>query len=97
MKATGDFDGEGKSDILLQEANGDCYVWLMDGLNAKASAKVGWTPPSNQWRAVGTGDFNGDGKSDILLQDGANGDDRRPGDDAAALAVRHIGRINPQV
>ena len=45
----------------------------LDGLNVKASSVVGWTPPTNQWGAVGTGDFDGDGKSDILLQNGADG------------------------
>ena len=75
VKATGDFDGDGKSDILLQDVDtGDCYVWLMDGLTAKASAKVGWTPPNNGWTVADTGDYNGDGKSDILLRDGATGD-----------------------
>ena len=74
---TGDFDGDGKSDILLQNgATGDCFVWEMNGLKVKdnGAGYVGWTPPSNQWRAVGTGDYNGDGKSDILMQDGATGD-----------------------
>ena len=48
----------------------------MNGLQFKPEGVgyVGWTPPTNQWRAVGTGDYNGDGKSDILLQDGATGD-----------------------
>ena len=74
---TGDFDGDGKSDILLQNgADGSCYVWEMNGLTFKPDGVgyVGWTPPNNQWRAVGTGDYNGDGKSDILLQDGQSGD-----------------------
>ena len=74
---TGDFDGDGKSDILLQDGKtGDCFVWEMNGLQFKPEGVgyVGWTPPTNQWRAVGTGDYNGDGKSDILLQDGATGD-----------------------
>ena len=74
---TGDFDGDGRSDILLQNGEtGDCLVLEMNGLSVKenGSGYVGWTPPNNQWRAVGTGDYNGDGKSDILLQDGATGD-----------------------
>ena len=75
VKATGDFDGDGKSDILLQnKVDGACYVWEMDGLALKAgdAGFVGWAA-GKDWQVKGTGDFDGDGKSDILLQNAVDG------------------------
>ena len=70
VKATGDFDGDGKSDILLQYADtGAVYIWRMDGTNIiKGSFVGGFDGPGAKWQVKGTGDFNGDGKSDILMQ-----------------------------
>ena len=70
---TGDFNGDGHSDILWQNANGQASVWEMDGLNqiAGGSQLVG-PNPGPDWKVVGTRDFNGDGFSDILWQN-ANG------------------------
>ena len=31
----GDFDGDGKADILWRNTNGAVTVWLMDGINMK--------------------------------------------------------------
>ncbi len=64
--ATGDFNADGKSDIVWQNsATKQVQVYLMDGatrLNTPVSqAATGLT-------AIGTGDFNGDGNSDILFQ-----------------------------
>ena len=73
-KGTGDFNGDGKSDILLQNAtDGTCYIWELNGTSQLVgNGYVGWTP-GKDWVAKGTGDFNGDGKSDILLQNATDG------------------------
>ena len=68
----GDFNGDGKSDILWRNTNGNvghlADEWHADPLNDRLS-KMCPTPG----QIVGTGDFNGDGKSDILWRN-ANGD-----------------------
>ncbi|MDB5738993.1 MAG: outer rane adhesin like protein [Alphaproteobacteria bacterium] len=67
--SSGDFNGDGKSDILWQNTSTKAVkVYEMDGsavINAPATqAAAGLT-------AIGTGDFNGDGNSDILFQNAA--------------------------
>ena len=73
IKATGDFNGDGKSDFLFQNANdGACYVWQMDGLNIAGAGQVG-PAVGTAWQIKATGDFNGDGKSDLLFQNANDG------------------------
>ena len=67
--SSGDFNGDGKSDILWQDTvTGNVVVSEMNGANILAQstplAAAGLT-------AVGTGDFNNDGDSDILFKDGS--------------------------
>ncbi len=64
---TGDFDGDGKSDILWRDTSGNVAIWLMNGAQVTLAAGVGSAPTS--WSIVETGDFDGNGKSDILWQD----------------------------
>ena len=64
---SGDFNGDGKSDILWQNTDGQAAIWLMNGTTPTSEALVG-TNPGSSWQIVGTGDFTGDGKSDILFQ-----------------------------
>jgi FG-GAP-like repeat/RTX calcium-binding nonapeptide repeat (4 copies) len=75
VRDTGDYNGDGTSDILLQNQNtGDCYLWEVKGTTLVDSGFVGWTPGPG-WVAQKGGDFNDDGYSDILLQNSATGAD----------------------
>ncbi len=75
----GDFNGDGKSDILWRRNDGANYVWMIDGASISggvvAIASQGLLPGvPTDWAVAGIGDFNGDGKSDILWRrtDGTN-------------------------
>jgi hypothetical protein len=70
---TGDFDGDGKSDIVWRCADatsascpvGQVAIWLMNA-NGSIKQAVGGQVVSNGWQIYGVSDFDGDGKSDIL-------------------------------
>jgi hypothetical protein len=66
--SSGNFNGDGKPDLLFQHANGDLAVWYMNGITLTSPTLLNPANPGAGWKAIGTGDFNGDGKSDILLQ-----------------------------
>jgi hypothetical protein len=60
----GDFDGDGKADLLWNDGFGKVAVWEMDGANFLRGDTISIIDPA--WSVVGTGDFDGDGRSDIL-------------------------------
>jgi hypothetical protein len=72
LAETGDFNGDGKNDILWRlDSNGALGMWEMDGFTAVYRGAIhdqmGHSLAlDNTWHSEGTGDFNGDGKSDIL-------------------------------
>jgi Ca2+-binding RTX toxin-like protein len=66
---TGDFNSDGRSDVLFQNANGDIVFWPGKGLApATPPVTIGSVAGLNL-TVMGTGDFNGDKKADVLLQD----------------------------
>jgi hypothetical protein len=74
--AVADFNGDGKDDIVWQNANGSVAIWEMTGNAAGAPA----VKPNGQfnidgtqsvgptWHVVAARDFNNDGKADLLWQ-----------------------------
>ena len=95
IKATGDFNGDGKSDILWQNNDGTPAIWLMNGINRVSNSAAGPFNPGPTWHIKATGDFNGDSKSDILWQN----DDGTPAiwlmNGSTVLANSAVGPFNP--
>jgi len=68
---SGDFNGDGRSDILWRHDNGMVTDWL-------GTAAGGYSPNAanalnavdSSWQIVGVGDFNGDTRDDIMWRNG---------------------------
>ena len=72
-RTRGDFDGDGKADVLWRNGtSGQNALWLMNALGVAAG---GFTTPLSDtaWKVVGVGDFDGDGRADILWRNGTSG------------------------
>jgi len=70
---TSDFNADGRSDVLLQNASGQAAIWLMNGATATTMAPVG-ANPGTSWQAIGSSDFYGSLYSDILWQNTGTGE-----------------------
>ena len=75
--ANGDFNANGRSDMLWRNANGELAQWSMDGGNITSGGDLTYNGlqvrPDASWTIAATTDFNFDGKADILWH-GPNGE-----------------------
>jgi hypothetical protein len=63
INAVGDFNGDGKADLMWTSAANDLYLWSSTG-NGFSSTYLGTYPAG--WTLIGAGDMDGDGTDDLL-------------------------------
>ena len=70
---TGDFNGDGKADILWRNTSTADVAVTFRKMHGHCFNHIHRNLPSN-WTVAGVGDFNGDGKTDILWRNNNTGD-----------------------
>ncbi len=64
----GDFNDDGKDDVLLRHEDGRWRYYPMDGRDVLAGSGLASLTRDWAWQIAGVGDFDGDGKDDVLLR-----------------------------
>jgi len=92
----GDFNGDGKSDILWRHATrGEVWEWPMDGA-AKTGETHVRTVADTDWEIRGMGDQTGDGKADILWRNKTTGQIYLwPMDGTTVLSETFVATVDP--
>ena len=64
LATTGDFNGDGKSDLIWLHNDGVAVEWQMNGASIGNAAVIGTLDPT--WHIAGAGDFNRDADADLV-------------------------------
>ncbi len=70
---TGDFNGDGHSDLLWRKNTGHNVIWLMNGTTILPESGNIYTVTDFSWKIVAIYDFDGDGMSDLFWRNEGNG------------------------
>src|SRR6266480_1408750 len=74
VQGVGDFDGDGKADILWRNTStGENYIYLMNGVTIAKPGSIN-AVSDQAWQVQGIGDFDGAGKADILWRNTSTGE-----------------------
>ena len=74
MVGSGDFDGDGKSELLWRRSyDGGVAMWFMNG-NAFYTPARPYNDPDLSWHIAAIADLNGDGRADIVTRHEATGE-----------------------
>ena len=68
LRNLGDFNGDGRDDVLLRHADGRWRYYPMDGATVLAGGGAANLTRDLAWQIAGIGDFDGDGKDDVLMR-----------------------------
>ena len=69
IAGTGDFDGDGRPDVLLRHVEGEWRYYAMHGRRVVAGqSRTTRLPHDLRWQFASTGDFDGDGRDEVLLR-----------------------------
>ena len=92
--ATGDFNGDGKADILWRNTTDGKTLGLDDGRRPDGQCRDA-SPRPTRWAVAGVGDFNGDGRADILWRNMTTGKtDVWSMDGATMVSARQVAVLN---
>ena len=72
VAGSGDFDGDGDTDIVWRNTSGESLIWKMQNGVRQDGVQLG--DVDNSWRLAAIGDFTGEGTDDVVWHNAQSGE-----------------------